>query len=424
MAKTLSSQRGSPFRQNFLRVFKANLIAQVIALVAAPLLTRLYTPTEYGTAAIFALVLSLLAPVATWKMDWSTPNATTRTQAAATLVLGGAVLILLCLFLAMAGVFLPHSFDIIPSLRQIQTFWFLLPLALIGTGVHALLTGWYIRENNLSTVARTKITQSLGGTAFNLSAGLAGLGAQGLIISSVLSAWLGMGVMIRHARYLRSSLARLTERRIIQAFIRFRREAAHSLLASSLNTVALTIAPMLLSIYYSAAEFGQYALMNRLALLPSGLLASAIGQSFWSEAAKLVKKDRAELRRLYLKTTRRLAGLAAAASVLCLGGPLYVETIFGSQWEGAGWILAAMAPWVFGQFVVSPLSHLIVHRKQHWQVVWDICRLLLLVAVIAYCATFELSMTMAVLATSVVMLIMYCLLFAMNLANLGNRVTS
>ena len=423
MAKTLSSQRGSPFRQNFLRVFKANLIAQVIALMAAPLLTRLYTPTDYGTAAIFALVLSLLGPFTTWKMDWSTPNATTRTQAAATLVLGGAVLILLCLFLATAGVFLPHSFDVIPSLGHIEPYWFLLPLALIGTGVQALLTGWYIRENNLSAVARTKITQSLGGTAFNLSAGLAGLGALGLISSSVLSAWLGMGVMIRHARYLRSSLARLTGPRIIQAFIRFRREATHSLLASSLNTVALAVAPMLLSIYYSAADFGQYALMNRLALLPSGLLASAIGQSFWSEAAKLVKEDRAELRRLYLKTTRRLVGLAAAASALCLGGPLYVEMIFGSQWQGAGWILAAMAPWVFSQFVVSPLSHLIVHRKQHWQVSWDICRLILIVAVIAYCTTLELSMTMAVLATSMVMLFMYCLLFAMNLANLGNRVT-
>jgi O-antigen/teichoic acid export membrane protein len=225
-------------------------------------------------------------------------------------------------------------------------------------------------------------------------------------------------VLIKNAQHLQASLARLTGRRIAQAYCRFSREATHSVLVALVNTLTLNLTPLLLANYYSATDYGYYALMSRLAMLPSNLLASAIGQSFWSEAARLVKVNPSELRRLYLKTTLRLTGLAAVASGICLGGPFYVEHVFGSPWAGAGTTLAAMAPWVFGQFVVSPLSHLVVHRKQNWQLVWDACRFILLMALIAYCVTEGVSMNMTILSISTVMLAMYGVLFIMNLGNL------
>ena len=421
MADALSSKKGSSFRQNFIKVIKANLFAQGISMLVAPLMTRLYTPADYGTASVFGLILGILGPLSTWKMDWSTPNAVSRSQAAATMLLGFVVLFILCLLITAILIISPHYLVLFPAAHQIEPYVFLIPLAVLGSGLQQLLNGWYIRQNDLSAVSQSKITQSLGSTAFNLSAGWAGLGAKGLIFGSLLTAWLGIGVLIKNAQHLQASLARLTGRRIAQAYCRFSREATHSALVALVNTLTLNLTPLLLANYYSTTDYGYYALMSRLAMLPSSLLASAIGQSFWSEAVRLMKENRAELRRLFLKTTLRLAGLAGGASVICLGGPFYVEPVFGSRWAGAGATLAAMTPWVFAQFVVSPLSHLVVHRKQNWQLLWEACRFFLLAAVIGHGIYNDLTINMVVLRVSLVMFSLYSALFFMNLVCLRGK---
>ncbi len=421
MVDALSSKKGSNFRQNFIKVIKANLFAQSISMLVAPLMTRLYTPADYGTASVFSLILGILGPLSTWKMDWSTPNALSRSQAAATMLLGFTVLFVFCVLITAVLIIFPHYLVLFPAAHQIEPYVFLIPLAVLGSGLQQLLNGWYIRQNDLGAVSQSRIIQSLGSTAFNLSAGWAGLGAKGLIFGSLLTAWLGIGVLIKNAQHLKGSLARLTGRRIAQAYFRFSHEATHSVLVALLNTLTLNLTPLLLANYYSATDYGFYALMSRLAMLPSSLLASAIGQSFWSEAVRLVKDNLAELRRLYLKTTLRLAGLAVGGSVMCLAGPFYVEPVFGARWAGAGVTLAAMTPWVFAQFIVSPLSHLVVHRKQNWQLLWEICRFLLLAAVIGHGVYDDLKINMVVLRVSCVMFSLYGALFFMNLVSLRGK---
>ena len=180
--------------------------------------------------------------------------------------------------------------------------------------------------------------------------------------------------------------------------------------------MSLAIAPLLLARHYGIAEVGYYALMQRLALGPIGMIGSAVSQSFWAEAAQLVRRDPVALDRLYRHSTRRLAVVALPLAVLALLGPLYIGPLFGSgQWNGAGWVLAASVPMLVGQVMVSPLSHLVVHRRQHWQTVWDVARVALLVATIEGAGYAGASMSVAVLALSIVMGAMYGVLMLLNL---------
>jgi len=413
-----SSSKGSRFRQNFVKVAKANFLAQLLSLLASPLLTRLYSPADYGTVALFSSLLGILLAFATLRFDWSVPNATSRTQAAALLVIG---------FLALTFVSIT-TFSMLWLFASEWTFWqgfqvlrpflLLLPVALIGGSFHQLMQAWFIREANLTAVSRTKVTQSIVSTGLNVAGGILQLGAWGLIFSSVVGAWVGIGTLLRHADGLKAGLLRLSVMKVRASWLRFWRESFFSTLVTIINTASLTVTPLLLAQFYSATELGWYALMLRLAIIPTGIFTGAIGQSFWAEAASLVKTDRARLRMLYLRTSRGMVLLAIPVVVICLLGPFYTGVVFGEEWTSAGYILAALSPLIFGQIVVSPLSHLIVHHKQHWQFLWDSGRLVLLLVVLSIAGAAHLTISLTVLITSLIMLLMYAVLFGLNLMNL------
>ena len=74
-----------------------------------------------------------------------------------------------------------------------------------------------------------------------------------------------------------------------------------------------------------------------------------------------------------------------------------------------------------GQVVVSPLSHLVVHRRQHWQAVWDLLRIAALALAIEAAGRAGLGLAATVLALSGVMAAMYLALLALNLRALRSK---
>ena len=412
----LSTKTGSRFRQNFIKVARANIIAQMLPLLAMPLLTRLYSPSDFGAVVLFTSSLSLLLAISTWRFDWSVPNASSRIVASGLLLLGFIVLlffsIITWLILWNGGLEWSfwNGFEILGSMLLF------LPVAVMGGGVLQLLQSWYVREGDLTAVGQSKIIQGVGSTCVNLIGGFAGLGLLGLVAGVVASMWLGATTLVKQASGLRDSLVKLNFKRLFTIGLIYGKESTFSSAASLANTASLTAVPLLLAQYYNASEVGWYALMSRLAIAPVALFTTALGQSFWSEASVLIKHDKEALRELYLVTTKRLAIASIPIVLISLLGPFYVGILFGQEeWAEAGYILAALFPFLAGQIVVSPLTHLIIHRKQHWQLVWDICRFLLITSIIVVMGLESFNIVITIFAISVVNFLMYGVIFYMNL---------
>lgn len=397
----------SRFARNVWQVARANVLAQALPVLAAPLLTRLYAPADFGELALFASWLGMALAVATARFDWSVPNARSRCGAASVLVLGALVLPLAALLCALALVIDGRG----------GWFWLLVP-SLLGGGAQQLLVAWHVRGADLGRVGRAKVAQSVATVGLPLFAGPlvpAGHGAWALVAGVVAGAWVGLGSLWRAAADLQRALASLTRRRLAVAWRRFGPEAGWSTLVSLLNAASFAAVPLLLVRHYSVAEVGLYALVQRVALGPVGLVGAAVSQSFWAEAARLVRSDRPALVRLYFTSTRRLAWVALPLALLALAGPWYVGPLFGAErWAAAGAVLAASVPMLVGQVVVSPLSHLVIHRRQHWQALWDLARLALLALAVEAASRAGAPLAVAVLALSAVMAAMYAVLFGLN----------
>jgi O-antigen/teichoic acid export membrane protein len=361
----------STFRRNFIRVARANVVALVVPLLATPLLTRLYPPSDYGQLAIFTAVATLIGAVCTWRFDWVIPNAASRGTAAAMGVAGVSVVAGACIATTLIVLWLRAERDVPP-------LWWLLPVGVAGIGARALLSGWFVRCNDLAPTSRATIAQSLSNTTFALVGGITQAGALGLVLANVAAAWMGIGSMARRSGdLLWRPLRRVTARRVRAAVRPHLPNASWSTLVSIVNAASLNLPILLLALLFDAREVGWYAMMQRVVLVPTKAFTSALGGSFWAHAADHARHGRfRELAADYRRVTSRLAVASLPIIGICLAGPWMVGPLLGeAQWGGAGWVLLAMSPLFVGSLVFAPTNHLVVLDRQRLQLAADAVRL-------------------------------------------------
>lgn len=409
----------SQFGRNILISSRANLIALVLPVLITPILTRLYTSDDFATVAVFSSVLSILAAFCSWRLDWHIPTASSYQQALALFFIG-----MLLSILVSVGIFL--LLNIAPMILEFWQGWTIiepysswLPVALIGITLSSFLRALYIKEANLTSPSRTRIFEVLSNSLLQTLAGLTKQGALGLIASRVLSTWIGALVLLAYSKHFFLKVRNLSLMRVYASWLIHYRVSSASTAVSIVNVISLSILPLLLIQYYSAKEVGWFTLMFRLAVAPIGVVTSAVGQSFWAEAATLIKHNKVQLYSLYMLNTKRLILLSAPVAIMCLLGPYYVGWLLGEdEWSGAGYLLASLTPMIVGQVVFSPLSHLIIHNKQHWQLTWDSIRLLLIGGVPIFFHD-HLTITELLWLISCISLFMYVILFYLNKMNFG-----
>lgn len=410
----LSARGGSAFKRNFVLALRANLIGQGVALAVTPFLSRLYTPAEFGVLAIFMSITAPILALATCRFDWCVPNARSNAAAAALMVLGFCVLGG-ALVLTLAGVTAVRLLG--GRLDELGPLVYFIPIAVLAGGASAMFQGWFIRTNDLAIVSRVKLYQSLTNVLLSLGGGLAGLGGLGLVGANAGSSGVGVVALARNATVFWRSVRYLNPARIKIVFRRYRGEASWSAVVGLVNVVSFSSVVFAVSAVYSLEEAGWYALMNALAVAPIGLISTAVGQSFWANAAQLARARRfGDLRIHYLKTTRRLSFLAIIVVVGCAAGSVLVGPLLGeAQWGGAGYVLLAMAPMLAGSVMFSPTNHLVVLERQVVQLVGDGVRLLLVVSAVLASAQFGLNIYWAVFGASIASFIGHLLLFLMHL---------
>ena len=168
-------------------------IGQVVVLLAAPLMTRLYTPMELGALAVYAAILSTLVVIASLRYQLAIPLPKEESAAHHLLLLslliaiGVSVLTMGALFASKGAV---ASWTKSPAFER--HFW-MLPLSLLAASFYQSLNYWAIRNETFSLLAKTKVTQSAGMVGAQLGLGWAGAGPAGLFLGDAIGRAAGSG---------------------------------------------------------------------------------------------------------------------------------------------------------------------------------------------------------------------------------------
>lgn len=394
----------------------SSAFGQIVSVLAAPIITRLYSPSDYGVVAAFGSVAAMALVIATLRFEWAIPNPDEDEVAINLLVVCFGVMVIVAVSSVAVVRFVSSIFGKVITVSVLEPYFWLLPLYVLGGASYQALNGWAIRKKNFKAIAKTRVSQSLAGSGFNIGLGLLEWGSLGLLLGGLAGQTVGIGTFGTSVwREDRSILLRVNMSGMKNSFKRYWKFACLSTGVGIVNTACFQVVPILLTTFYGPIVVGWYALAQRIIGIPSQLIGQASGQTFWAESARLVREDPVGLKRLFFTFSRKLATISLLIAAVGLISPFAFGFVFGKErWTMAGYYALYLTPMIIAQFIASTTSHLVVHELQHWQLVWDSARLIFIIVLFLIANSLHLTPDTSILIYSLFMSCMYGILYLMN----------
>ncbi len=388
--------------------------AQGIALLAAPVLTRLYMPGDYGILSVYVSLSSILLAIAALRFELAVPLAPDDRTAAGVTVLSLVTVGLLSTVTLVLFWLGGDAIATAVNISRLRGFLWLVPFTVLGGGVYQVLSCWAIRQGAYASLAATRVAQSIGQVATQVVFGLILAGPVGLIVGDAVGRAGGSGSLALRAWRQTGGLFRsVTAADLWRAAVRYRTFPLLSSGSALLNSAGVYGPPLLITALYGAQVGGWFALAQRMVALPLGLLGNSVAQVYLSEASRLIQTEPARLGRVIQQTAMALLFTGAIPALALLAfGPALFSVAFGDEWRMAGEYGRLLSIMLLAQFVVVPLSQTLnILERQDLQLFWDLCRVALVLGTVLLVYQHGGAPDIAVASYSIAMLAMYVGLF-------------
>lgn len=340
--------------------------AQALTILLLPILTRIYTPAHFSVLAVYVSMLGLLSVAACLRLEIAIPLPERDADAVNVLAVALTSAIVIAVLVALVVVLFPRQIVHLVHQPPLRPYLWMLPLGLCLSGSYAAFQYWAIRKRRFSAVARTRVTQTIGGSGTQIALGAYGWAPFGLLFGQMISSGAGVVGLARAAfqndRNLIKSISWSEMRRMFRCYDRFPK---YSTLEGLANVAGVQLPVIIIAATAIGPEAGYLMLATRVMAAPMALIGSAVGQVYLSRAPQEFRNGG-----LGAFTISVMGGLAKAGlgplAFFGIVAPVLFPLVFGSNWGRAGQIVAWMTPWFMAQFLSSPVSmtmHVTGHQR-------------------------------------------------------------
>lgn len=362
--------------------------AQLILLISLPLLSRLFTPHDFGIFTFLTSITSVIVPVATLRLESAAMLPSSHNRSSALFIISIASIIFTSMVAAIVATFLHKSGHF--SEYDIVNFGIWIGLFTFSYALFLLLSQIALREMQYSQIAKRTLIRSIMTTLAQISFGMAKIFPNGLLIGALIGQFAGLAPMARTIRpYFKVPSFTLCKS-VLREYWRFPIIFTPSAL---LNAFGLYAPLIFFTANFGAAEGGQLGMADRIISMPLALIGVVVGQVIDAETAKIMRLHKSGLLRAYRKFSIILAAFGSLVSLTgFLLGPIIVPWILGSNWKDAGVYVSVLALSAGIRLVSSPLSRfLILLQRSMLNSCLDLMRVLLIATSMFYIAQSELT---------------------------------
>lgn len=382
------------FVRNVFTLFTGNAIAQGITLISIPILTRLYTPEEFGTVALFIGIANVIAVASNGRYDMAIMLPKREGQAFHILI-GSMVLVLILSLLSLLVVII--FYDRITGIFEAKIYrrviW-LLPLCIFFIGSHKSLYYWFNRKRSFRFMGTNRVVQNAGQTGVRLSRGVFADGNLGLAVGFFVGELVAWGMLV--IQLFRKEFWRvkyLSFKTTIKAFKEYSNFPLFLMPMGVLNSFAVYLLVFALSLVTSSTTVGHYERAWRVINFPLSLISASFGSVFYE---KMNRSD--NRRRLYLLSYFGNLGLAILIlSPIAIWGEVIFSFVLGKDWYIAGQIARIILPLTIFSFATECVSTIFsVIKKNQLLLIWQIVYLAIAIGWIVFAKRFDVYLILTI----------------------------
>ncbi|MBO1031819.1 oligosaccharide flippase family protein [Tessaracoccus sp. SD287] len=362
---------GQDFLKNVLTLMTGTASAQVLQFLAMIFVGRLFTAAEFGVYVLVMSAVSAVVPIAAGRYELAI--VLPRRDNDARQLLRLCTWINVAVSLATIAVMLVIS----PWLARLMTdqsqadaasieaglrFWlyFTGPMVFLVTQL-GVMSYWLTRTRNFRQVAQNKIYQSVSVSGLQVGTGAVGMGVSGLVIATIVGYAASLWNLLRKTRgqYRIDGPAR-SKRELARRYVKM---PALNGPNAVVDSVRLNGINALVGANYAAGPVGQFGMAWRLLQAPMGLINAAVAQVFFQRLATVERGQMTGIVRMAIVRSM-VIGIVPFALIWSLG-PWILPFVLGGDWTLAGEISRVLVPWLYLNFITSPISTVFVtvHRQ-------------------------------------------------------------
>lgn len=372
----------SRYARNVITLMTGTGLAQAIPVAISPILTRLYSPADFGTFALYMAIVSIASVLVTGRYELAILLPKNDRDALHIVALSMGLSCFISALLLLVVVLFNSQITQLLGAPNLAGWLYWGPVSTLLLGIYTSLNYWSNRKGHYRRLSISRVTQTGSSSLTQLGAAYTHNGPAGLVGGQLAGQILGSSLLAcliyreDHAQIKTLRLGRLLAlARKYRDFPRF------LIVAHGFNTASGQVPVMLLSTLFSTGTAGYYMLIQRVMGAPMVLVAGALGDVFRQEASQAYIHT-GNCRAIYVSTFKRLLALAVVPfTAFFFVAPTLFGWVFGDQWEVAGEYAQILTPMFFLQFITSPLSSIfMIAEKQKIDLAWQICLFILVIS--------------------------------------------
>tara|TARA_B110000971_G_C20020742_1_gene506217 strand:- start:1455 stop:2723 length:1269 start_codon:yes stop_codon:yes gene_type:complete len=355
----------SEFGKNVLTLMTGTTIAQAIPVAISPILTRIYTPDDFGVFALFMAITAIFGSISTGRYDLAIMLPKKDEDAINIFALGFIITSSISFVLLVVVFIFQEYFVFFLKNEEIGVWLYLVPVSVFFIGTFNILSYFNIRKKNYKSIANVTILKSIVVTVIQLSIGFLKQGVTGLISGQIISGFFGNVKLLKNIIRDKILISKISRARIMALAIRYKDFPKFTLWTTLASALSTNITNILISFFYSVSTLGFYSLVQKVLAMPASLIGSSVGQVFFQQATKEKQKTGITIKS-FNSTLKKLIiiGLPSFGILFFIVEDLFV-IVFSEEWKIAGTYAKIALPLYSIRFVSSTLSSINIVFEKH-----------------------------------------------------------
>lgn len=330
--------------------------AQVITALALVILTRIYTPHEFGFAAIFTSFLSICTVVGCLRYE----QAILITDGSRSLQLLYSLCLKVLFFVCTIYLIFISALYLFNGGGSLGWVIFLLPFVAFFNGWLGITQQVELKVGDPKYIGIASVLRAL--VVVLAQVVFFFLNEHGLIVGQVMGILVVLAIML--ARY--PVVMRLKdffsisdeEAKIAGRYVEYPKfNAPHA----ALSVISQGSAPVIISVFYSANYVGLFAIADRLINIPISLVSVAVRQVLTKSFAES-SSGAVAFKTFIYSTSLMLSFGVVFSTVVYFFGVSALGIVLGDEWRGAGYVANGLALWMITLFASAPAAASLVAK--------------------------------------------------------------
>jgi O-antigen/teichoic acid export membrane protein len=326
-------------------------VALAVPLLLSPILSRAYTPSDFGDAALYIGLASSISTLATGRYESAVLLPRRNSHALHIVYLTAGLIIavsIICGFalIAMGG------FIGMPNI------YYTLPLAVLLISLLALLDRHNNRLKNYRVMSAQRIVRVAVDGAVAVALGLLFKLDIGLVVA-LISGYTVSSILMLSVFYAadRANRAPISLQRIVVQARRYRAFPVYNMPHAFINSLSASFPVLLLPLFFPDSVVGLYAFGFRIVQAPLSLLSSAVGNVVSQQLAEAYASGGC-VYHIFRRYLVRLALLSLALPPILFFGKEIFSLVFGPDWALAGEYMKILTPFLMLNFLSATFAML------------------------------------------------------------------